>query len=72
VIGADGRLLGRGYRELPQHFPGPGHVEHDPEDILRVTLEAAREALARAGVSGDSNSPAPLGDCGHARMGRAS
>ncbi len=51
VIGADGRLLGRGYRELPQHFPEPGHVEHDPEDILRVTLEAAREALARAGVT---------------------
>ncbi|MGH7537337.1 MAG: FGGY family carbohydrate kinase, partial [Gemmatimonadales bacterium] len=50
VIGADGALLGRGYRELPQHFPAPGQVEHDPEDIVRVTLEAAREALARARV----------------------
>lgn len=50
VIGESGTLLGRGYRELPQHFPAPGQVEHEPEDILRVTLEAAQEALARAGV----------------------
>lgn len=50
VISADGAVLGRGYRELPQHFPAPGEVEHDPEDILRVTVEAAREALARAQV----------------------
>ena len=50
VIGADGRLMGRGYRELPQHFPSPGEVEHEPEDILRTTLEAARDALAQAGV----------------------
>ncbi|HEY6059806.1 MAG TPA: glycerol kinase GlpK [Gemmatimonadales bacterium] len=51
VIGEDGAVLGRGYRELPQHFPSPGWVEHDPDDILRVTLEAAREALARARVT---------------------
>jgi glycerol kinase len=56
VIGADGRLLGRGYRELPQHFPRPGEVEHEPEDILRTTIEAAREALAQARVS-----PAAIG-----------
>jgi glycerol kinase len=53
VIGADGSVQGRGYRELPQHFPAPGHVEHDPEDMLRVTLEAAQEAIARAGVIPD-------------------
>jgi glycerol kinase len=50
VIAKDGRVLGRGYRELPQHFPAPGEVEHDPEDILGVTLEAAREALRQASV----------------------
>jgi glycerol kinase len=50
VIGEDGAVLGRGYRELPQHFPAPGMVEHDPEDLVRVTLEAAREALAQAPV----------------------
>jgi glycerol kinase len=49
VIGQDGRLLGRGYREFTQYYPRPGWVEHDPEEILRVTLEAARDAMALAG-----------------------
>ncbi|HMA44819.1 MAG TPA: glycerol kinase GlpK [Gemmatimonadales bacterium] len=53
VIGENGAVLGRGYRELPQHFPAPGLVEHDPDDILRVTLEAAREAVAHAAVVPD-------------------
>ena len=49
VIHQEGRILGRGYREFTQHFPEPGWVEHDPEEILRVTLEAAREAISQAG-----------------------
>jgi glycerol kinase len=49
VVHQDGHVLGRGYREFGQHFPEPGWVEHDPEEIFRVTLEAAREALAMAG-----------------------
>ena len=49
VIHQDGTVLGRGYRELPQHFPSPGRVEHDPRDLLDVTLAAARDALAAAG-----------------------
>src|SRR6266850_1281156 len=48
VIHQDGRVLGRGYREFTQHFPQPGWVEHDAEEILRVTLEAAGEALQAA------------------------
>jgi glycerol kinase len=48
VIAADGRVLGRGYREIPQHYPEPGRVEHEPLDILHCTLDAAREALSRA------------------------
>src|SRR3989454_1388502 len=50
VVGRDGRLLGRGYREFTQHFPRPGEVEHDAEEIFRVTVEAAREALRQARV----------------------
>ena len=56
VVAEDGRVLGRGYRELTQHFPHPGEVEHDAEDILRITLEAAREARQQANVV-----PAALG-----------
>jgi len=50
VVGADGRLLGRGYREITQHFPRPGEVEHDPEEIFRMVLQAARDAIQQAGV----------------------
>jgi len=49
VIHQDGSVLGRGYREFTQHFPQPGWVEHDPEEIFRVSLEAISEALASAG-----------------------
>jgi glycerol kinase len=56
VVAADGRVLGRGYREITQYFPHPGEVEHDPDEILRVVLEAAREALDKAKVE-----PAALG-----------
>jgi glycerol kinase len=49
VVGQDGSILGRAYSEFEQHFPRPGWVEHDAEEIWAVTLEVAREALAAAG-----------------------
>ncbi|MGE0354343.1 MAG: glycerol kinase GlpK [Gemmatimonadales bacterium] len=49
VIAQDGQVLGRGYREFTQHFPRPGWVEHDPAEIIRVTLEAAQDALKASG-----------------------
>jgi glycerol kinase len=57
VIHQDGRVLGRGYREIPQHFPRPGWVEHDPEDLFATSVTAMREALAQAGER-----PAGLGN----------
>jgi glycerol kinase len=54
VIAADGRVVGRGYREIPQHYPQPGWVEHDPHDLWRCTLEAARAAIAQANVMPDA------------------
>jgi glycerol kinase len=49
VIHQDGKVLGRGYREFTQHFPQPGWVEHDAEEIFRVSLEAMRDAIAASG-----------------------
>jgi glycerol kinase len=49
VVHQDGTVLGRGYREFTQHFPRPGWVEHDPDEIMRVSIEAMREALRQAG-----------------------
>jgi glycerol kinase len=42
--------IGRSYRELTQHFPHPGWVEHDAGEIWTVTQAVAGEALADAGV----------------------
>ena len=52
VVDAEGSVRARGYAELPQHYPAPGWVEHDPEDIWTTMAEAAAVALARAGVGG--------------------
>ena len=51
VVDEELRAAGRGYREIRQHFPRPGWVEHDPEEIWESVLSAARDALADARVS---------------------
>jgi glycerol kinase len=38
-------------RELPQIYPRPGWVEHDPRLIWATMLAASREAMASAGIS---------------------
>ena len=48
VVAHDGRVVGRGYREITQHFPSPGWVEHDPHEILEATFAAVRDALHEA------------------------
>jgi glycerol kinase len=35
--------------ELSQHYPQPGWVEHDLEEIWRATLQTCREAIDKAG-----------------------
>ena len=45
-----GRPIGQAQREFPQHFPQPGWVEHDVEDIWRDTVEVVKEALRAADV----------------------
>jgi glycerol kinase len=44
-------LIGRAYREFQQHFPRPGWVEHDAQEIWEVTQAVAGEALADAGLA---------------------
>lgn len=36
--------------ELKQHYPRPGWVEHDPEEIWSAVVATARDAIAKAGV----------------------
>ena len=43
------------YREFPQHFPQPGWVEHDADDIWRVTIETlARRRRASSTRAGET------------------
>ncbi len=52
VVDPEGRVRGRGYAELPQYFPQPGWVEHDPGEIWATTEAAGRQALKVAGIAG--------------------
>ncbi len=53
------RPIATAQEELPQHFPSPGWVEHEPEDIWRGSLAALRGALQGAG--GDPRRVAGIG-----------
>jgi glycerol kinase len=45
------QLRARGYREFPQHFPQPGWVEHDPEEIWQSVVGALTDALHNSGAA---------------------
>jgi glycerol kinase len=50
VFSDRGVPAGQAQREITQHYPRPGLVEHDPEEIWTTQLETAREAIGRAGI----------------------
>jgi hypothetical protein len=54
AVGADGQPQSHAYREFPQHFPQPGWVEHDADDILRVTLETLGDVARKLHDAGDT------------------
>ncbi|MDW8469210.1 MAG: glycerol kinase GlpK [Burkholderiales bacterium] len=50
VFDETGAPVARAQREFRQHYPEPGWVEHDPEDLWRTVRECAREALRLSGL----------------------
>jgi len=50
LFDADANVVSMAQRELRQHYPQAGWVEHDPEDIWRDTLAVAREAVAAVNI----------------------
>ncbi len=50
VFDVHARRLATDQKELTQHYPAPGWVEHDPDEIWRDTLATARNAIAASGV----------------------
>ena len=49
LFAPDGACRGSAQRELDQHYPQPGWVEHDPDQIWTETLACARAMVGRAG-----------------------
>jgi glycerol kinase len=50
VFDETGNIVAQAQQELPQIYPQPGWVEHDPLQIWNGQLATAREALAKAGL----------------------
>jgi len=51
VFDEAGRVRGAADREIAQHYPASGHVEHDADEIFATTVAVGREALAAAGLA---------------------
>jgi glycerol kinase len=54
-------LRGRGYREFQQHYPEPGWVEHEPEEIWQSVLSALAEAIHYTGSNIEAAEVAAIG-----------
>ncbi len=50
VFDRESNVLGVGQYEFPQHYPNPGWVEHNPEEIWEAQFRALKAAIARARV----------------------
>jgi glycerol kinase len=50
VIDEAGTVLAQGYAEFPQHFPWPGWVEHDGDEIVDAVLASCLSALREARI----------------------
>ena len=50
VLSSDGKILARATNEFRQHFPRPGWVEHDLDEIWKSVGDSIVESLQQAGV----------------------
>jgi len=50
LVDAELQSRGRGYVPVRQHYPRPGWVEHDPEELWQSVVQATEQALADAGA----------------------
>jgi glycerol kinase len=54
IVDRDGVVRGRGYARIPQYYPRPGWVEHEPLEIWIQTSQAINQARHNAGID-DAN-----------------
>src|SRR5262245_7647185 len=50
IFDETGKAVSSAQREFAQHYPEPGQVEHDPDEIWRTQRDTAREALRNSGL----------------------
>ena len=50
VFDGDLNVVAAAQETFPQHYPAPGWVEHDPEDLWRTAVSTMRAAIAEAGL----------------------
>ena len=51
IFNHKGDIISIAQKEFAQHYPMPGWVEHDPEEIWSSQISTLGEALAKAGLS---------------------
>jgi glycerol kinase len=60
AVGLDGQIVDIAYRELTQHFPAPGLVEHDAAEIWQLVTATLSELAGRLSTT-PGNSIAAVG-----------
>ena len=50
LVGRDLQVIARATREFPQHYPQPGWVEHDPDELWTSVRGALNDVLLRADI----------------------
>mgnify|MGYP001427962205 CR=1 FL=1 len=51
VFDENGHIISVAQKEFTQHYPHPGWVEHDPDEIWQSQMETAKDAIRKAGIS---------------------
>src|SRR5688572_15789814 len=51
IFNQEGGIVSVAQKEFTQHFPQPGWVEHDAEEIWTTQLEVARDAMRSANLN---------------------
>ncbi|NDE69405.1 MAG: glycerol kinase, partial [Microbacteriaceae bacterium] len=49
AVNDQGEIIARGYQEFPQHFPQPGWVEHNLEEIWSAVLSSVQQVIDKVG-----------------------
>jgi glycerol kinase len=49
AVDEQGEIIARGYQEFPQHFPQPGWVEHNLEEIWSAVQSSVQQVIDKVG-----------------------